>query len=68
MTLTVVTAASWCQRLWAVPAAFGVAVLGGSLDFRDLPGVAFALVAAGAWAAYRRTSFPSRLARTPPAL
>lgn len=52
MTLTVVTAASWRQRVWAVPAAFGVALLGGSLDLRDLPGVAFALAAAGGWAAY----------------
>jgi inner membrane transporter RhtA len=34
------------------PAAFGVALLGRSLDLRDLPAVAFALAAAGAWAAY----------------
>jgi inner membrane transporter RhtA len=52
MILTMVTAASRRQRLWAVPAAFGVALLGGSLDLKDLPGVAFALAAAGAWAVY----------------
>jgi inner membrane transporter RhtA len=52
MTLALVTAASWRQRFWAVPAACGVALLGGSLHLRDLPGVIFALAAAGAWAAY----------------
>jgi inner membrane transporter RhtA len=52
ITLAVVIAGSCRQRVWAVPAACGVALLGGSLDLRDLPGVAFALAAAGAWAAY----------------
>jgi inner membrane transporter RhtA len=52
LTLAVATSVSWRQRLWALPAAFGVALLGGSLSFRDLPGVVFALVAAVGWAAY----------------
>jgi inner membrane transporter RhtA len=52
LTLAVATAVSWRQRLWALPAAAGVALLGGSLSLKDLAGVAFALAAACGWAAY----------------
>ena len=50
--VAVVTATTWRQRGWAVPAAVGVALLGGSLNADDLLGVALALVAALSWAAY----------------
>jgi inner membrane transporter RhtA len=52
LTLAVATSVSWRQRLWALPAAVGVALLGRSLGFEDLAGVAFALAAGGGWAAY----------------
>jgi inner membrane transporter RhtA len=50
--LAVATAASWRQRAWAVPAAAGVALLGGSLHGGDLVGVVLALTAALGWAGY----------------
>ena len=50
--VAVITATTWRQRGWAVPAAIGVALLGGSLNANDVLGVALALVAALSWAAY----------------
>jgi inner membrane transporter RhtA len=50
--LAVATATSWRQRGWAVPAAVGVALLGGSLHVNDLLGVGAALTAALGWASY----------------
>jgi inner membrane transporter RhtA len=50
--VAIVTAPSWRQRAWAVPAAAGVAVIGGSLRVDDLLGVLAALGAALAWASY----------------
>ena len=52
LAVAVATVQSWRQRAWALPAGAGVAVLGGSLDTRDLLGVVAALVAATAWACY----------------
>ncbi len=52
LTLAIVTATSWRQRWWAVPAAAGVAMLGGALHASDLIGVLCALAAAACWAAY----------------
>jgi inner membrane transporter RhtA len=52
LTLAVVTARSWRTRIWAVPAAAGVALLGGTLSGGDLAGVGYALAAALCWAAY----------------
>ena len=52
LTLAIVTATSWRQRWWAVPAAAGVALLGGAVHASDLIGVLCALVAAGCWAGY----------------
>jgi inner membrane transporter RhtA len=50
--VAIVTASAWTQRVWAVPAAVGVAVIGGSLRADDLLGVVAALGAALAWASY----------------
>ncbi len=50
--VSVVTAASWRQRGWAVPAAAGVALLGGSLHGGDVLGILAALTAALGWASY----------------
>jgi inner membrane transporter RhtA len=50
--VAVVTATSWRQRGWALPAAAGVALLGGSLRAGDVIGVAAALTAALGWASY----------------
>ncbi len=52
LTLAIVTAAGWAVRVWALPAAAGVAFLGGELTAHDLAGVALALTAAACWAAY----------------
>lgn len=52
LVLSLVTARGAGERLWAVPAGIGVALLGGSLRAEDLLGVAFALAAAICWAAY----------------
>jgi inner membrane transporter RhtA len=52
LILSIVAAGSWRQRMWALPAGVGVLLLGGSLSAGDLPGVIFALTAAGGWAAY----------------
>ena len=52
LTVAIVTAATWAQRAWAVPAAAGVALIGGSLRAGDLLGVLAALGAALAWASY----------------
>jgi inner membrane transporter RhtA len=50
--VAIATAATWGQRASAVPAAVGVALIGGSLRADDLVGVAGALGAAAAWASY----------------
>jgi inner membrane transporter RhtA len=50
--VAVVTAVSWMPRVWALPAACGVALIGGSLHADDLVGVLAALGAALAWASY----------------
>jgi inner membrane transporter RhtA len=50
--VAIVTAASWGQRGWALPAAGGVLLIGGSLHADDLVGVLSALGAALAWASY----------------
>jgi inner membrane transporter RhtA len=50
--VAIVTAATWAQRGWAVPAAAGVAMIGGSLRAGDVLGVLAALGAALAWASY----------------
>ena len=52
LTVAVVTATTRVQRLWAVPAAVGVALIGGSLQADDLLGTLAALCAALAWASY----------------
>ncbi len=50
--VALVSAAGAAVRLWAVPAAAGVALLGGALSAHDLLGVCFALAAACCWAGY----------------
>jgi inner membrane transporter RhtA len=50
--VAIVTATTWGQRGWAVPAAAGVALIGGSLEADDVLGVLAALAAALAWASY----------------
>lgn len=50
--VSIVTASSWRERVWALPAAAGVAAIGGTLAGNDLAGIAFALTAALCWAAY----------------
>jgi inner membrane transporter RhtA len=50
--VAIATATSWGPRVWAVPAACGVALIGGSLRADDVVGVAAALGAAAAWASY----------------
>jgi inner membrane transporter RhtA len=50
--VAIVTAVTWGPRVWAVPAAVGVALIGGSLRADDLLGVLAALGAALAWASY----------------
>jgi inner membrane transporter RhtA len=50
--VAIATAATWRQRAWAVPAAAGVVLIGGSLQAGDGLGVVAALVAALAWASY----------------
>ena len=50
--VAVATAAGWRHRAWALPAAVGVALIGGSLRVHDAFGVAAALTAASCWAAY----------------
>jgi inner membrane transporter RhtA len=52
LSVAIVTASTWTQRVWAAPAAVGVAVIGGSLRPDDLLGVVAALGAALAWASY----------------
>ena len=52
LTVAIVTASSWATRGWALPAAGGVALLGGSLGGTDPLGVVFALAAACCWAGY----------------
>lgn len=52
LAVAIVTATGWTIRTWAVPAAAGVALLGGSLSGGDALGVMFALVAACFWAGY----------------
>jgi inner membrane transporter RhtA len=50
--ISVATASSWQQRGWALPAAAGVALLGGTLRADDVTGVVAALTAALGWASY----------------
>jgi inner membrane transporter RhtA len=50
--VAIVTATGWAQRVWAVPAAAGVLLIGGSLRPDDLVGTLGALGAALAWASY----------------
>jgi inner membrane transporter RhtA len=50
--VAVVTATGARQRVWALPAAVGVALIGGSLRADDLVGTVAALCAALAWASY----------------
>ncbi len=50
--VAVVTATGLRQRMWAVPAAAGVVLIGGSLRADDLVGTVAALCAALAWASY----------------
>ena len=52
LTVSIVTAGTWRTRVWALPAAAGVALLGGSLSAHDLAGIGFALIAACCWAGY----------------
>jgi inner membrane transporter RhtA len=62
LTVAIVTASSWRERVWALPAAAGVAAIGGTLTGHDLAGIAFALTAAVGWAAYILVS--GRVGRT----
>jgi inner membrane transporter RhtA len=50
--VAIATATSWGPRAWALPAAGGVALIGGSLRADDAVGVVAALGAAGSWASY----------------
>jgi inner membrane transporter RhtA len=50
--VAIATAVTRGQRCWAVPAAAGVALIGGSLQASDTLGVLAALVAALSWASY----------------
>ncbi len=50
--VAIATATSWGPRAWAVPAACGVALIGGTLRADDVVGVVAALGAAGSWASY----------------
>ncbi len=51
--VSLATATGWRTRVWAGPAAVGVALLGGTVaGGGDLAGVAFALLAACCWAGY----------------
>ena len=52
LSVAIATASTWGQRCWALPAAAGVALIGGSLRAGDLLGVLAALGAAVAWASY----------------
>ncbi|WP_375481157.1 DMT family transporter [uncultured Jatrophihabitans sp.] len=52
LTVAIITAGSWTTRVWAVPAAAGVALIGGELSGGDVVGVMFALSAACCWAGY----------------
>ncbi len=52
LTLTLVTSASWRQRVWALPTVVGVLLLAGDIKLSDVPGVLFALAAACCWACY----------------
>jgi inner membrane transporter RhtA len=62
LAVSIATAASWATRVWVVPAALGVALLGGSVSGRDALGVVFALAAACCWAGYILLN--ARLGRT----
>lgn len=52
LVLSLVTATSWRQRAWSLPAGVGVALLGGGLRADDVVGVLCALSAAACWAVY----------------
>jgi inner membrane transporter RhtA len=60
--VSIATARSWRERIWALPAGAGVAFLGGTLTTADLAGVGFALMAAVGWASYILVS--GRIGRT----
>jgi inner membrane transporter RhtA len=52
LSLAIATSTSGRQRAWALPAAVGVGLLGGSLRAHDVIGVIAALTAALGWASY----------------
>lgn len=52
LAIALANAGSRRERWWVLPAAAGVALLGGTLSLHDLLGVLFALMAAGCWASY----------------
>lgn len=52
LAVAITTANSRRERWWVLPAAAGVALLGGTLRLDDLLGVVFALSAALCWACY----------------
>lgn len=52
LAVAIGTATSRRERWWVLPAAAGVALLGGTLRLDDLLGVVFALSAAVCWAGY----------------
>ena len=52
LTVALVTATGRVQRMWALPAAAGVALIGGTLRADDVVGTLAALGAALAWASY----------------
>jgi len=62
LVLSIVAAANWSVRVWSLPAAAGVALLGGELHGGDLLGVLCALGAACCWAGYILVS--GRVGRT----
>ena len=52
LAVAIGTASSRRERWWVLPAAAGVALLGGTLRLDDVVGVVFALSAAACWACY----------------
>ena len=62
LAVAIVGAPNWWTRIWALPAAAGVVLLGGELSGGQLTGVVFALLAACCWATYIVLS--GRLGRT----
>jgi inner membrane transporter RhtA len=62
LAVSILTARGWLVRVWALPAAAGVALLGGALSGGDVIGVLCALGAAFCWAMYILVS--GRIGRT----